>query len=107
MVLMACLKKLRHSVAGRDGSFDDDEITWELTASENQVESGGLVVSFLSIQVLRCFIGGVLPNAEGVEVPQATHPPDQVHLMAWSSVGVMLLLTILFLLGFFEVEESE
>lgn len=52
--------------------------------AENDVSS--LSLSFLVVQALRFAVGGVLPNAEGEEVPLVTH--------GWKEIGILFALAV-------------
>mmetsp|Transcript_69913 Transcript_69913/g.158679 ORF Transcript_69913/g.158679 Transcript_69913/m.158679 type:complete len:530 (-) Transcript_69913:95-1684(-) len=64
------LEKVRECVLRRGTELDSQ---WAEDSSEAEDDVAALALSFLSVQVLRFAITGILPNHEGLEEPQVEH----------------------------------
>lgn len=75
---MAIFKALRDVVVFADGVVDPEEEEWLHVTEEMEIEAGGLFLSLCTVHVMRYYIGGVLPNVEGVEAGDVMHKWSQI-----------------------------
>ncbi|CAJ1395672.1 unnamed protein product [Effrenium voratum] len=81
-----------------DGEKDEYEEKWDEETEEAENDVAGLSMSFLTVQALRFWISGILPNQEGIEPwEQAiSHTTRQCHwLMGSGLVFFVLSLAVL------------
>lgn len=96
--LMAATRAVRHWVVlawEGDGVVEvtKEEAAWEVHATEAETEGGGLFVSFLLVQVIRFYIGGALPDAEGTEQKDgavAHSFPEVLRMLLVGAVAVVV-----------------
>lgn len=77
VVVLTLADKVRRSIAGEDVSEGEAAIDHEMDHIETDV--AGMCLSFCTIQLLRYYIGGSLPDNKGNEDPAVpfNHPLDQ------------------------------
>jgi len=66
LVFFWLLQRVRQFIIDKDGDTEEDE-KWEDETEEAENEVLSLSLSFLTVQALRFWIGGELPNIEGAE----------------------------------------
>merc|ERR1719352_2265758 len=92
---MAACKLIQDIIVKSDGRITEDEVLWEEETQENELDAGGLHLSFMIMQALRFYIGGILPNEEGAEVA----PDGSVHVYHSHTQTLLMLVVGLFSVG--------
>jgi hypothetical protein len=78
MGLTIIFKSSRNAIVFADGRVGEEEKEWLRLIERVEVEAGALMLSMVSMQILRFYLGGELPDAAGTEHGMVFHSFAQI-----------------------------
>lgn len=78
LVVLVCSKTARDAIVFADGVVDPEEREWLEMAEGFEAEAGGMFLSFVTANILRYYIGNIMPDDEGNEHGLIMHRWSQI-----------------------------
>lgn len=90
--------RIRRFLMGANTVQDKDEFekSWDKNAEESENDVIGLTLSFISVQAVRFWIGGDLPDKEGHEEDPSSHSYFQIAVLFMAGLGILCSAAVLF-----------